>query len=70
MPTVTSLSVPSVFSGFSGNLDATSSGTAQINVPNNPALSGSKFFAGFIELSGGAPMRVESISNDLSITIN
>jgi hypothetical protein len=65
-----SFQVPALFAGFSGSLDITASATAQILIPKNPALSGLRFYAGFVEIDPRAPAAINSISNDLPITVS
>jgi hypothetical protein len=67
--TVLSLSLPSVFQGFTGGLNGTGAGTARIAIPAVPALAGVVFHSAFVTLSGGAPSGIASISNDHRIAI-
>lgn len=66
---VLSLTAPAMFQSFTGTLDATASATSRIVIPNSSALSGLRFYAGFVELWASAPQGVHSISNDLPIVI-
>ncbi len=62
-------SLPTVFSGYSGFLDAAGKGTAKLILPGLSVLIGLRLHTAFLTLSGSAPSGVKSISNTFSFTI-
>ena len=54
---------PSIFSGYTGILDASGKGTAAIHTPNIPVLVGIRIHSAFVTLKPGAPSNIESIGN-------
>jgi len=67
--TLLSLSLPSVFQGFSGFTNGIGSATARIALPAVPELVGVVFFTALVTLSGAAPSGIANISNDHRIAI-
>jgi hypothetical protein len=66
---VLSLTTPSLFSNFSGNLDANAQALTTIYVPPDPILAGFGFFTAFVTIRAGAPANVGAISDPVSIMI-
>jgi hypothetical protein len=67
--TVLSLTLPTVFSGFSGVTDANGAAQALIAFPPIPQLAGFSFYVAFVTLSPAAPSGIANISNDHRISI-
>jgi len=61
--------LPSVFQSYAGNLDATGSAKAALNIPPFPALKGVRIYTAFLTLLASAPSGVSSISNAFLFTI-
>ena len=60
---------PSIFSGYRGVIDNKCQAKASINIPNIPALIGTKPHTAFVTLDPAAASGVRSISNTFSFTI-
>jgi len=61
--------LPSVFQNYAGNLDATGSAKASLNIPPFPILKGVRIYTAFLTLAPSAPSGVKSISNTFLFTI-
>jgi len=61
--------LPSVFQNYAGNLDASGSATAALNIPPFPMLKGVRIYTAFLTLKLTAPSGVSSISNTFLFTI-
>jgi hypothetical protein len=66
---IASFVAPAVFGNFVGVRDGAGAGMAWVNLPAAPVLVGLVFYAGFVELSPGAPSGISAISNDHAVTI-
>ena len=60
---------PQVFQGYQGILNAQGQATAAINLPNIPALTGTRIHSAFVTLDPAAPYGIRSISDTYSFTI-
>lgn len=58
------------FVNYRGLLDLNGMGTAQLVVPNDPSLSGLRFFTAFITLDGTSQGGVGEISRTLALVVN
>jgi len=61
--------LPSLFRTYAGVLDAQGSGSARLNIPNNPNLKGIKIYTAFVTLLASAPFGVSSISDTFDFII-
>jgi len=62
-------SLPSVFEGYAGRLDATGQGKARLHIPSLPVLKGVRLHSAFLTLDGAAPSGVRNISDTFTFTI-
>lgn len=62
-------SLPMVFEGYTGRLDATGQGRARLHIPNLPVLKGVRLHSAFLTLDGAAPSGVKNISDPFTFTI-
>ena len=58
-----------VFGNYSGVLDARGSAQATINIPRVNSLIGLNFHSAFVTLKATAPFGLQSISNNVAVTI-
>jgi len=65
----TSGSLPGVFQNYSGVLDQNGQAQAKLNIPNLPALKGTRLYSAFLTLKIGAPQNIQSISNTELVTV-
>ncbi len=62
--------LPMIFKNYNGLLDAAGKATAQIVIPNLPALVGVRLHSAFLTIKAGAPQNIASISGTYSFTIS
>lgn len=63
------LTTPAIFKDFAGVTDANGFARACINVPNQPALIGQRFYLAFITISPSARSGIAGISNALPVAV-
>jgi len=61
--------LPTIFKGYSGKLDATGKGQAQIVVPNDTRLKGVRIYNAFLTLDVNEPFGIASISDSKLLSI-
>lgn len=61
-----SVQVPSIFRNFAGVLDANGDAQMEIDIPNDPVLTGVAYYTAFVTLSGG---QILEVSNDAQVRI-
>lgn len=61
--------LPSVFQDYVGLLDKNGGAKAKLNIPNIPALKGTRIYTAFLTLKASAPSGVSNISNTFLFTI-
>jgi hypothetical protein len=61
--------LPTVFQGYAGVLDTKGAAAARLNIPNIPALKGTRIYTAFVTLRATAPSGISNISNSFLFTV-